>query len=248
MVPTRDDGHTATTTGATGPTAPARMRMAELAERSRYPVATIKYYLREGLLPAGEATAATQATYGDEHLERLTLIRVLRDVGDLPIASVREVIAAIEDARRPLFEVMKTAHHALGPEPVADPDDERLAARADVVAYLRGRGWTFDPSAPAVDVLAGALLAMGRLGRGGDPAIFDPYTDLAFAMGEVELATVDPTHGASDTVTQVIVGTVVYEEALVALRRLAEEHHSRARFGHTGGGRGRGGSRRQPTR
>ena len=37
------------------------MRISELARRSGLPVATVKYYLREGLLPAGEPTAATQA-------------------------------------------------------------------------------------------------------------------------------------------------------------------------------------------
>nr|MDT0525976.1 MerR family DNA-binding transcriptional regulator [Streptomyces sp. DSM 41633] len=37
------------------------MRLAELSERSGVPTATIKYYLREGLLPAGRRISATQA-------------------------------------------------------------------------------------------------------------------------------------------------------------------------------------------
>ena len=37
----------------------------------------MKFYLREGLLPAGTATSATQATYDAGHLRRLRLVRAL---------------------------------------------------------------------------------------------------------------------------------------------------------------------------
>ena len=207
------------------------MRMAELAERSGCAVATIKYYQREGLLPPGEATSATQAAYGDDHLERLALIRVLREVGELPIARVREVIAVIEEPRQSLSKVLSTAHHALGPEPSNQDDDEHQAARREVVRYLRDRNWKVDPKAPSFDVLAGALVALRKLGQPCDTDAFAPYADLAFGLAKQELESVDPSRGASDTVTQIIVGTVVYEHALVALRRLAEEHHSKMRFG-----------------
>ena len=42
------------------------MRIAELSSRSGTSIPTIKYYLREGLLPAGEATGRNQADYGDD--------------------------------------------------------------------------------------------------------------------------------------------------------------------------------------
>jgi hypothetical protein len=38
----------------------------------------------------------------------------------------------------------------------------------------------------------------------------------------------EPTRGA--TVERVVIGTVVFETALLALRRLAQEHHSAAQF------------------
>ena len=37
------------------------MRIAELSQTTGVPVPTIKYYLREGLLPAGELTSPNQA-------------------------------------------------------------------------------------------------------------------------------------------------------------------------------------------
>ena len=41
------------------------MRISTLAVAADLPVATVKYYLREGLLHPGVATSATQATYDD---------------------------------------------------------------------------------------------------------------------------------------------------------------------------------------
>jgi len=67
------------------------MRIGELARRSGVSIPTIKYYLREGLLPPGAATAPNQASYGEEHLHRLRLIRALLDVGGLTVAAAREV-------------------------------------------------------------------------------------------------------------------------------------------------------------
>src|SRR6266545_4189804 len=51
------------------------MWISELSRRTDVPVATIKYYLREGLLPPGEAAGATRAVYDDSHERRLRLIR-----------------------------------------------------------------------------------------------------------------------------------------------------------------------------
>jgi DNA-binding transcriptional MerR regulator len=49
------------------------MRLSDLSAASGVPVATVKYYLREGLLPPGRLTAATSAQYDDSHLQRLRL-------------------------------------------------------------------------------------------------------------------------------------------------------------------------------
>ncbi len=51
------------------------MRISELVARSGVPLATVKYYLREGLLMPGETTSATQARYDEQHVRRLALVR-----------------------------------------------------------------------------------------------------------------------------------------------------------------------------
>ena len=70
------------------------MRIAELSRRAGVPVPTVKYYLREGLLPPGRATAPTQAQYDETHEQRLRLVRALVEVAGLSLAAVRRVLAA----------------------------------------------------------------------------------------------------------------------------------------------------------
>src|SRR4051812_6917252 len=99
------------------------MRISELSRESGVPVATIKYYLREGLLPAGIATSATSASYDERHVDRLNLIRALVDVGRVPIARVREVVTALEQPPTSWHDLLGAAHGALPPAaggPVAD--------------------------------------------------------------------------------------------------------------------------------
>lgn len=207
------------------------MRMSELAERSGVPVATIKYYLREGLLPAGISTSATQATYDDRHLERLRLVRVLREIGQVPVAAVGAVLAAVDDPALPLADVIALAHHGLGPPPPTDPPEEHLAARAEVEAFVAERGWRVEAGAPSIDSLAASLVALRSVMGPCTAEVFGPYAAAADDLARFELAWIDPTQGVGSTIGQIVVGTVVYEQALVALRRLAEEHYSGERFG-----------------
>ncbi|WP_262403684.1 MerR family transcriptional regulator [Actinomadura sp. CNU-125] len=62
---------------------------------------TIKFYIRQGLLPAGSAVSATRSEYGPAHLERLRLISALREVGDLPVAAIRDIVAAVDGGDGP---------------------------------------------------------------------------------------------------------------------------------------------------
>jgi DNA-binding transcriptional MerR regulator/tetratricopeptide (TPR) repeat protein len=70
------------------------MRMAELAARSGVPRETIHFYLREGLLPRPRKAGQTVAYYDEGHLERLRLVRRLREEKYLPIAVIRRLLAS----------------------------------------------------------------------------------------------------------------------------------------------------------
>src|ERR1700712_5486451 len=99
------------------------MRIAELSRRSGVSVASIKYYLREGLLPAGELTSPNQARYGEEHVRRLRLVRALVDVGRLTIAGPRAGLAAVDADDVPLHEVLGATQGALHGETAVTDDD-----------------------------------------------------------------------------------------------------------------------------
>src|SRR5690606_1463378 len=144
------------------------VRMSELSARSGVAIPTIKYYLREGLLHQGEQVAATRAEYDDSHLRRLRLIRALIEVGKLPIAAVKKVVAAIENESLPFHQMLGTAHYAITPQVEPEQTPEWEAARAEVDALIADLGWEINPDAPARNVLTQTVTRMRALGLGDD--------------------------------------------------------------------------------
>ena len=69
--------------------------MSELAERSGVSAGTIKHYLREGLLGAGEdivRTSRNMAYYPPEYVERIQLIKRLQEERFMPLRVIKERI------------------------------------------------------------------------------------------------------------------------------------------------------------
>ena len=208
------------------------MRVSELSERSGLPIATIKYYLREGLLPQGKPTAANQAEYDGEHVRRLRLIRALVEVGALPLATVREVLEAVDDTDLPIHEALGVAHRALAPEMPRRDDPTVADARADVDRFLEQLDWQVSLESPCRHELAVTLSTLRRLGwHDADARLFLPYARAANRIAAREVArTTPPGATRSETMERVVLGTVLFEAAFSALRRLAQERHSAARF------------------
>jgi DNA-binding transcriptional MerR regulator len=208
------------------------MRISQLGRQTGVPVPTIKYYLREGLLHPGNPTAPNQAIYDRSHGHRLRLIRVLIEVGGLGIAGVRNVLAAVDDSSVSMHRMLGVAHHALGSRRSGSSIDAD-AEREETDRFIdEGMGWRVSSEAPARSELAGALAALRRLGWEVEPEIFTPYAELVDTLAAREVANVSDEPTRSATVERVVVGTVVFETALLALRRLAQEHYSAAQF-HT---------------
>ena len=220
------------------------MRISELSRRTGVSVPTIKYYLREGLLPPGIATAVNQADYGDDHAHRLRLIRVLREVGELPIAQIKPILNALDDEQLTIHEVLRVPHRSLasGSTTAGEPNrsaardaaggaaDDVVRARADVDDFLLDLGWQVAPDAPGRRTLADALVALRRLGRDVGPEVFRRYAAIADSLAEREVASLPRGGTRLDTLEEMVIGTVVFEAVLTALRRLAHEHHSSRRF------------------
>ncbi|MER2137440.1 MAG: MerR family transcriptional regulator, partial [Arthrobacter sp.] len=116
------------------------MRISELSAATDIPVATIKYYIRAGLLPEGRATAPRQAEYSQTHAARLLLIRALLGPGGLSVARAAAVLAQLDDPPSSAHDFLGAAHHALGS---AQPGQENHP-RADAV--LAELAWEVDPA------------------------------------------------------------------------------------------------------
>ena len=67
------------------------MKIGELATASDTAVETIRYYEREGLLPAPARTESNYRSYGEEHLARLRFIRQARSL-DMSLDEVRVLL------------------------------------------------------------------------------------------------------------------------------------------------------------
>lgn len=102
------------------------MRMRDLEKASGVSRETIRFYIREGLLPEPRRQHRNSATYTDDHLARLITIRRLKDERFLPLSVIRslfegEQVGALEPRMLPEFDHLLRAR--------LDSEGERVNAR-----------------------------------------------------------------------------------------------------------------------
>ncbi|MFG2232562.1 MerR family transcriptional regulator [Streptomyces sp. NPDC048723] len=220
------------------------MKISELSRRTGVPVASIKYFLRQGLLPAGRATAATLAEYGEEHAQRLRLIKALTTLGGLSIAATREVLGAVDQAHSSesalgavsyALPVPVAAQGAAGQEEEAGAD---ATAGAEVADLLTELDWQAPGTSPHVKGLTTALEELRRLDAQYAPGELAAYARLAESVARLDLERAagldDPVALAERAVIVFAICAPVFE----LLRRLAQEDQVRRRV--AGAGRGGG--------
>jgi len=201
------------------------MWMSELARRSGLPVPTIKYYLRDGLLPPGEAAGATRARYHDSHVRRLRLVRALTEVAGMRLEEVRRVLAAIDDPTLSRHEAIGSAHTRLTPL-VAHSGS--AAQQSRVQELLTRHEWELDDLSAHRDALAGALASLADLGHPPSDELLDVYADAAALISEHDVSSLDEPDRAEAT-EHAVVSTLLLEPVLLTLRRIAQENSSRRR-------------------
>ena len=207
------------------------MRMAELSAQSGVPVATVKYYLREGLLPPGERTSPNQARYSAAHVQRLRLIKALTDVGGLPLASVGVVLSAIDGDETPHRTLGIVQEELAGPAPrVSDEAAEWAAGRLETLA--RRHGWKWHPSGGrTVDNLVAALATAKELGHEKLTERLDEQAELAMRVAEIDVEVVAGLTSVDRIIEAGLVGTVLGDRIFTGLRHLAQEQVSRETLG-----------------
>lgn len=212
------------------------MRLAELSERSGVSTATIKYYLREGLLAPGRQVNATTAEYDEEHLRRLRLVRAMIQVGRLPVATVREVLGHVDDDSLGPTIRLGAALWALPQVPEPDAEDEHVqAAHREVGALLDRLGWEnakqLTTLSPAYRSLVVAVAAFRRLGHDWGAEQLAPYAELMHRTAVLDLDNLETLPAGAERVEFAVLGAILNEPALQALHRLAQEEESARRYG-----------------
>jgi len=201
------------------------MWMSELSRRSHVPVATIKFYLREGLLSPGESVGATRAHYDELHVRRLRLIRALVDVAGMRLDAVRAVLAAVDDDSLSMHEVLGSAHTRLSDNDSAPPSE---AARRRVAELLDRLGWTVGAHSAHRESLARALDALEGLDHPASDPLLETYAEAMGSVADVDVSRL--TAGSREAATEhAVVGTLLMEPVLLALRRMAHENLSSRR-------------------
>ncbi|WP_017577247.1 MerR family transcriptional regulator [Nocardiopsis kunsanensis] len=202
------------------------MRISELSEHSGSPVPSIKYYLREGLLHRGERTSPNQARYDRSHLRRLRLIRALTEVGGLSIADTRALLEGVDGESpshhdllgRTLMTVDADVRDSSGPQ-------QRDLELADTLTGKQG--WHVYPDSPMRDRLAQVLATFRALGMELDQDWLDSYAAAADRLAQADLEYVGGLTDVDELLEKAVIGTVLGDSLLAALRRLAQASISR---------------------
>lgn len=129
------------------------MHLAELSLATGAPVSSIKFWLRQGVLPPGEKINARTAEYGERHVDRIELIQLLREDLRAPTAQISELTALLDDPDADVLAIQERCQIlALGLHrpPAGDRDwaGERVA---ELCAEL---GWPNFPSWPRAELTA----------------------------------------------------------------------------------------------
>jgi DNA-binding transcriptional MerR regulator len=207
------------------------MRVSELSRRSGVAVPTIKYYLREGLLPAGERTSPNQATYDEQHLRRLGLIRALIDLAQVPVAQVRTVLDVLDSETMSLHERIGAVHRAITPaRQLVSTDSAHAHAAEQVEELIERRGWAVEPDAPAIGTLVDAVAALQSLGQSHLVGFLDSYAEAVERFTELEVQAVTTRRDPDQIAESVVIGTILGEKLIAALRLLAQENASARRL------------------
>lgn len=197
------------------------MKISELSRAAALPLSTIKYYIREGLLPPGIATGRNQADYGPEHLKRLNLIRSLRENADLPLATIVQVLQAADRTQQ---EPILAAVDALDPASRGvEPSTEAIKeASTSIIELAHTLGWQVEPTDASLASAARALATLMPAFPEGGPDTLLPYFQATMDIARLELPDDWQAKGSrEDALQYALLGTILFEPFILSLRRMA---------------------------
>jgi hypothetical protein len=145
----------------------------------------------------------------------------------------------VDDESKSLHVMLGTVQYQLGPRPPqpADDDPDWQAAAREVDELIAAMGWKVTPNAPARTLLTAALATLRRTSSAPPAPGLLAYAEAVANLTDEEVAGVAAQAGHAGNAPRValaesaVVGMVLYERVLVALRRLSQEDASARHFG-----------------
>jgi DNA-binding transcriptional MerR regulator len=212
------------------------VKISELSDQTGISIATLKFYLREGLLRPGTLTAPNQAEYGEAHVRRARLVRALREVAHLSIAQIAAITGAL-DRGEDLYNVMGVTVDSLGERPAAFTPAQQAAA-AEVDRLLATLGLPAREESLARQQLVVSFEAVREMLFPGLPVeALVPYARAAEDVVRTEVASTPGIFAAEPELVleRAVLGLTLFEPILLAFRRLAHERRAAQRLeGATG--------------
>jgi DNA-binding transcriptional MerR regulator len=203
------------------------MQLKELSGQSGVSAASIKYYLREGLLPAGGTVHATRAQYSASHVERLELIQALRRIVGLNIEQIRGLLKMADDGAPRLALLAAVQRVVLHLESAASGDVPTPAADA----VVRLRNWPDYPS-DARNALDAHLELMESLNIPVSGGLLDIYSKAMDDVAGLDIAATTAPESVDQLILTAAVGMHMHSQLLLKLLALAQASHAIRRYEH----------------
>lgn len=205
------------------------MQLKELSERTGVSPASIKFYLREGLLPAGQSVHATRAEYSPQHVTRLELIQTLRRVVGLNIAQIRNLLK-LADGGVPRLELLAAVQRTVLQLDEVGTDDGDLRTQGGD-AVVRFRNWP-DVQSDARKALDAHLKRMDSLGVPVADEVLDAYSQALDNIAHFDITASTAPDDVNQLILTAAVGMHLHGQLVLKLLALAQASHAIRKYQH----------------
>jgi hypothetical protein len=156
---------------------------------------------------------------------------MLREVGGVPVHSLRQIVDALDDPDLPVHDAMAVIADVITDDP--EPQDTDAASIEIVDTVLRDVGWDH-VRAESLDRLrlAGLVALLNGPGPlGASTQVLRYYAEIADGIAGTEIGLVDHTRDRAELLEDMVTGSVVYGQVFALLRQLGHEHHHAVQVG-----------------
>lgn len=203
------------------------MRISEAAEKAGVSQTTLKYYIREGLVPEGTRIATNQTAYDESHVKRVRLVRALIETGGLSVADAGRVLTAVDEHPDAPAYAFEAAQHALG---AAHGDGGTSSSRERITTLARAQGWYCSDQNPGIAMAARVLDGFDSIDFPLPDDYLGRYLAAAQQLAKADILALQSRHDTESVTELMVAGTVLGDGLVAGLRRIAQENEAAAAY------------------